>query len=206
MMNRSTTSTTSNKESSTDPSPPPLQTAEQLQASGPKKTETGTLSLHQDESRKRSSACPMARWKRQATWTNSIMTCATLQRMYTSCQELNATLSSASPSSSMQTILLSSKRTKSTSTMQSKQPSSSVVARFSKDGDADKQIYGESPSLQMSRTTTPTQSSAIDALQNSYPTDHHQARPPTTCTSSKRNPNSCDTTTRQPDCPLNHHG
>jgi hypothetical protein len=189
-----------------DPSPLPLQTAEQPQALGPKKTETGTLSSQQDKSWTRSSACPTARWKRQATWTNYITTCATVQRMYTSCQDSNATLSSAFPSSSMQTILQSSTKTKSTSTMQTKQSLLSLAAQSSKYGNADRQINGKSPSSEMSRTTTPTQSSAIDVLQNSYPTDHHQARLSTTCRSSKHNPNLCDTTMWRPDSPLNHCG
>ncbi len=151
-------------------------------------------------------ACPTARWMRQATWTNFIMTCTTLQRTYTLCQESNDTLSSASPSLLTQTKLQSLTRTKSTSTIQTKQPSSSPAARSSKYGNADRQIYGKSPSSEMSRTTTPTQFSTINALQNSYPTDHHQARPSTMCTSSKCNPNLCDTTRQWPDSPLNHRG
>jgi hypothetical protein len=137
---------------------------------------------------------------------DSITTCATLQRTYTSHQELNAILSSASPSLSMQTTLQSLTRMKSTSTTQTKEPLSSYAAQSSKDGDADRQTYGKSPSSEMSRTATPTQSSATNALQNSYPTDHHQARPSTTCTSSKYNPNLCDTNTRHAVSPLNRPG
>ncbi len=44
-----------------------------------------------------------------------------------------------------------------------KTKSSSLVAQSSKDGDASKRTYGKSPSSKTSRTTTLTQSSAIDA-------------------------------------------
>jgi hypothetical protein len=189
-----------------DPSPPPLQTAEQLQVSEQKKTETGTLLSQQDKSCPRLSACPTARWRRQVTWTNTITTCTIPQRTYTLCQESNASLSSASPSLLMQTTLQSLARTKSTSTMQTKQLLSSLMAQSSKDGNASRQIYSESPSSKMSRTTTPTQSSAINALQNFYPTDHCQARPSTTCTSSKCNLNLCGTTTWRQDSPPHHCG
>jgi hypothetical protein len=60
---------------------------------------------------------------------------------------------------------------------------SSLEVQFSEDGDANKQSYGESPSSKTSQTRTPTQSSAIDARRNFYPTDHRPTKQSTTCTS-----------------------
>ena len=74
-------------------------------------------------------------------------------------------------------------RTKSTSTMPTKQQLLSLGARFSEDGDANKQTYGEFPSKKTSSAPTPTQSSATDARQNFFPTDHHPTKQSTTCMS-----------------------
>jgi hypothetical protein len=71
----------------------------------------------------------------------------------------------------------------STSTMPTKQKSSSLVAQSSEDGDASKRTYGKSPSSKTSRTTTLTQSSAIDARQNFFPTGHCPAKQSTMCKS-----------------------
>ncbi len=83
----------------TDPSPPPLQTAVQHQTLEQQKTEQRKHSLQQNTSQTKHSACPMARWRGQATWTNSTTMCSILQRTCTSCQELSVALSSASPKS-----------------------------------------------------------------------------------------------------------
>ena len=62
------------------------------------------------------------------------------------------------------------------------------------------------PLINKIKKTTRTQSSAINPPQDSYPTDYCQVRPSTTCMSSKRNPNSCDTTKQWQVSPPNHRG
>ncbi len=129
-----------------DPSPQPLQTVEQLRASEQKETRKETLSWQQDNSRTRHSACPTAKLKKQATWTNYSMRCPIPQRTCTSYQGLNGILSSASQNLQTPTTLQFSTRMKSKSTMPTKQQLSSLGAQFSEDGDANKQTYGEFPS------------------------------------------------------------
>ncbi len=166
-----------------DPFPPPSQTAVQHQTSEQQETEQGKYLLQQDKSQTRPSACPTARWRRQTTWMNSSIMCAIPQRTCILYQVSSATLSSASPSSSMQTTLRSLTRTKQTSTMPKKHQSSSLVAQSPKDGDASKRTYGKSPSSKMSRTTTLTQSSVIDSRRNFFLTGHRPVTQSTMCTS-----------------------
>ena len=155
----------------------------QHQMSEQQKTEQGMHLAQQDKSQTRHSTCPMVRWSRQATWTHSTMMCAIPQRTCTSYQEPSTTFSSASSSLLTQTTLRSLTRTESTFTTPTKQRSSSLVAQSYDDGDTRKQTYGLSPSSKKPRTTLQTQSSVTNAPQNSYLTDHRQARPSTMCTS-----------------------
>ena len=139
-------------------------------------------SWQQDDSRTRHSACPTEKSKKRATWTNYNTTYAIPRRTYTSSPESNETPSSASRSSLTPTTSRFSTKTKSTYTTPTRQQLSSLEVQFSEDGDANKQSYGESPSSKTSQTRTPTQSSAIDARRNFYPTDHRRTKQSTTCT------------------------
>ena len=168
-------------------SPQLLQTVRQDQALEQKETGKEMCLLQQKCSWTRFSTCPMATWRKQATWMKSSKTCTIPQRTCTLCQESSATLSYQSLQ--ILTTLWSPTRTKSTSMAPTKQQSLFLGAKFSKDGDGRTQTYGESPSSKTSATTTPTQSSVIDAWQNFFPIDHCPTKPSRACRSSKQSLN-----------------
>ena len=149
-------------------SPQPLQTVRQDQALEQKETGKEMCLLQQKCSWTRFSTCPMATWRKQATWMKSSKTTLSYQSLQ------------------ILTTLWSPTRTKSTSMAPTKQQSLFLGAKFSKDGDGRTQTYGESPSSKTSATTTPTQSSVIDAWQNFFPIDHCPTKPSRACRSSKQ--------------------
>jgi hypothetical protein len=106
-----------------------------------------------------------------------------LQTMYTLCQELNMTPSSASQSLLTQTMLRFLTKTKSTSMTPTKQSSPSLAAQYSVGDDVNRPSSGAYPSPRFLKMKTPAQSSAIDAQQNSSQTSHHQSKQSTMCTS-----------------------
>jgi hypothetical protein len=73
-------------------------------------------------------------------------------------------------------------KTKSTSTMPTKQSSPSLAAKYSVGGNVNRPSSGAYPSPRLLKMKTPTQSSAIDAQQNSSQTGHHQSKRSTMCT------------------------